>query len=509
MDKLGESAHDNIGINKRNQHGPNSNAVIDPTPSRGFIYWRTFLLFIMMGCGASWIFPNALAQQIPVFQATLPGGLCIATYMNAATNFSFVCSVSYVALNNAFGPFPHRICVPILLTLGAIGAFLAAATYTVVVNGIPIMLLICCALGGGVGGLSNVVMNPFITRFKNDFISASRSGTSVGTLLTALLAVVQNPGSADDGRFSTSTYLAIFGAFLSFPIVAYAIIVHYRLGLRESTVDPMQFREIADTSEHDCEFVGRRTALDSSVGYNCDHDANIVNAVMSPMATRRSNSPAEENATESLKPETIVAAIFKQFQYSNITGEYHENPKSLLNIVSCGLRTYLDRHPWLLHAMPYMCSIGWVNLNQWGILSAVVPFAMASVSKHGGSLTLSIAYQFGALGLLAGDLSTVYFRVPLHVCVIVFTISALILYGCALHLISSTSSAAPPLLIVVWTISRYFEAHVSTSTYRCIATEFPIEHREAAARACGLTDQVCTTLGTIISTTIISSYGNC
>jgi hypothetical protein len=469
------------------------------------IYWRNFALFVVMGCGASWIFPNALAQQIPVFQQTLPGGLCIATYMNAATNFSFVACVGYVVLNRRYGPFPHSVCVPILLTLGGLGAYLASATYTVVFHNVAIMLLICCAMGGAVGGLSSVVMNPFLTRFKNDYIISGRSGTSVGTILTALLAVVQNPGSTSASRFSTSTYLAIFGGILSFPILAYGIIEYFGLGLR----DPMpssandQFRQVAvnDISEHDCEFVGGSTGI-------ADRHEHRIDMVMSPMATRRSVSPIEETSNSS---ESIFSVLYKQFSDADVSFELQDSPKPkpiALKLFS-RIREKVKDHPWLLRALPYMCSIGWINLNQWGVLSAVAPFAMANVSPHGGALTLSIGFQFGALGLLAGDLSTVYFRVPLRFCVPVFTICALILYACALGWIGYFSPAAPPLLIIVWSISRFFEAHVATSAYRYVATEFPFEHREAAARACGLTDQVCTTVGTIISTTIISSFGNC
>ena len=122
---------------------------------------------------------------------------------------------------------------------------------------------------------------------------------------------------------------------------------------------------------------------------------------------------------------------------------------------------------------------------------------------------LSLAYQFGAIGLVAGDLSTIVLRLPLVVCVTVFTACAFTIYACAAGVIDDSSPANAPIIIIVWTVSRFVEAYVSTSTYRCIATHFPPEYRESAARAVGLNDQICTTCGAIISTFLVSSYGNC
>lgn len=56
---------------------------------------------------------------------------------------------------------------------------------------------------------------------------------------------------------------------------------------------------------------------------------------------------------------------------------------------------------------------------------------------------------------------------------------------------------------------RFFEAHLVTSAYRIIATDFLPEDRENAARAVGLTDQCSTTLGSIVSTVLVSRYASC
>jgi hypothetical protein len=71
-------------------HSPLSNMHTNTSPAllpRYSALWTyTFLLFALMGSGANWVLPSCLSQQIPVFERTLPEGLCIATFMNAATN---------------------------------------------------------------------------------------------------------------------------------------------------------------------------------------------------------------------------------------------------------------------------------------------------------------------------------------------------------------------------------------------------------------------------------------
>ena len=160
----------------------------------GLGYRLTFLLFVTLGSGANWVLANALAQEIPIFERSSPQHLCIATYMNAATNFGLFPVIVYMLNNHYNVAIPHGIAVPSVLILGMIGAFLTAGTYSVTVNEIPILLLISCAIGGTVGALSAVVMTPFLMLYESDCISAARCGGSAGTLLTALVGLTQNPG---------------------------------------------------------------------------------------------------------------------------------------------------------------------------------------------------------------------------------------------------------------------------------------------------------------------------
>lgn len=59
-----------------------------------------FTIFMVMGAAPNWVFATALAQEIPFFEQTLPLGLCIATYMNAATNVGLIFVIVHYIWNH-------------------------------------------------------------------------------------------------------------------------------------------------------------------------------------------------------------------------------------------------------------------------------------------------------------------------------------------------------------------------------------------------------------------------
>ena len=150
-----------------------------------------FLVFMVMGSGANWVFPTAFSQEIPYFELHQPEGLCIATFMNAATNIGLIALVVYMFIINHWMEVPYKYSVPILVSLSAIGCFIAAGTYTVTVSHISIMIYFCTAIGGTVGALSNVIMSAFLVQFENNMISAASAGGSGLILVSALFAAIQ------------------------------------------------------------------------------------------------------------------------------------------------------------------------------------------------------------------------------------------------------------------------------------------------------------------------------
>jgi len=64
-------------------------------------------------------------------------------------------------------------------------------------------------------------------------------------------------------------------------------------------------------------------------------------------------------------------------------------------------------------------------------------------------------------------------------------------------------------MVCVCASARFFEAHVVTSTYRALAVRVEIDHREAAARWVGVVDLASTTIGSVLSTCLVSIYAKC
>ena len=85
--------------------------------------------------------------------------------------------------------------------------------------------------------------------------------------------------------------------------------------------------------------------------------------------------------------------------------------------------------------------------------------------------------------LVTGDLSTTQFHLPIHIGLLAFAICTFTLYLAAGDLPLFHHPFAPHLLIASFSCGRFFEAHLVTSAYRIIATDFLPADRENAARA--------------------------
>lgn len=504
----------------------------------------TFIIFMILGSGANWVLSNALAQEIPYFEISMPQRLCTATYMNAATNLSLVLVLLVVLHNYIYGPIPHRFAVPSLLSLGAFGAFLTAFTYPVIYYNNPIFLLLSCAIGGTVGALSAILMTPFLTFYENDMISAARCGGSGGTLLTAIVGFVQKPGSSNQ-RFSPSVFFFIFGFFLCLPLLAYIYVIRNGIGLKDSLRSPTSVATMAISTDfnsycrtdHVYTITMKSEEEEKSSNVKCfDDDGNVEllessshrstsqhvknfhsSHLPDPLSHSSSSTKNSTSAALITKADNIIASNlriengFLDSSDSPQSGHSTENTWSFSCLVSkrhC-LCNAMDRIPWLTGTLPYMLAVGWIDFNTWGMLSALMPFAMANVSTDGGAERLATAYEVGAVCLIAGDFSTTLCRLPYAPCLILFSGCAFYVYACAGGLIHDRHPLHGQLLIAMFSLGRFLEAHMLTTAYRAVASELSPEHREAGAMAVGLTDQLMTTMGTLVSTLLVSQLVKC
>jgi len=154
-------------------------------------------------------------------------------------------------------------------------------------------------------------------------------------------------------------------------------------------------------------------------------------------------------------------------------------------------------------------QVGWINFNTWGIISAIIPFAVANAFNSTGAGILNVALVVGAITLTLGDLSTVLFHLNIMVGSILFTITSIVLYIATFNPPGFYSAAAGPIIIIVYAVGRFLEAHLVTISLRAVASKFPLIYREPASRAIGISNQICSTAGAVFSTIIVVSLLPC
>lgn len=439
--------------------------------------------------------PMAIVEEIPYFQNVLPEKICIATYMNLANGLGLLGMLAYLYITTYIRNIPYSVSVPFMLITSTITSFLVAGVYPITVGKVSLLLYICCFIGGSVGAMSSVILNPFMTAYSNNCISAVRVGGSGFILLCGFIAAGQRPGTSRQA-FSASIYLSIFGVLLAFALPAYYYIIHFNIGRRgeqnnDNVVAP--FRPDTSATVDSQPHIQRNPIVNAS--------ANMHELLRKTMMTSDLNTSEKEFASL----ETIDCASVDATSLIGI------DTQPVMDYIAKRLISdaWDDKYPWLRRTLPYMLTVGWVNFNTWGILSAMIPFAVANAYDSNGSGNLGIAFQVGAVLLVLGDLSTTVLKLNLLKGTIVFTILCLVIYIAAMNAKGFHSAASGPIVIVLFSMVRFIESHLVTTSLRAVATDFPLAHRDLASRAVGISNQVCTTLGAILSTMVVSLLFSC
>lgn len=460
-----------------------------------WLHLRDFLLFVFMGSGANFVLPTALVQEVPYFENVLPEKLCIATYMNLMTSLGLITMLTYLYINNYVYKIPYNVSVPFMLVTSSLTSFVVAGVYPITIGKVSVLLYICCFIGGSVGAMSSVIMNPFMTVYTNDSISAVRTGGSGFTLLCALVAAAQSPGSSHQ-TFSARVYLVIFGILLGLAIPAYMFIMWRQLGQRGAQKND----DIVVANGHKANRMNSVvTNFQSNLSINPMVDGSFANKSMQSFDITHNQGPLMSSL------ETIESASVEATSLVGI------DTQPIMDYIARHLVSDAmdDQHPWLRRTVPYMMVVGWMNFNTWGILSAMIPFAVSNAYNSDGSGNLGIAYQVAGVLFVMGDLSTIILKLNLLKGTIVFTILSIVIYIAAMGTPGFHSAASGPIIIVLFAIVRFLESHLVTVTLRAIATDFPLVHRELASRAVGISNQVCTTIGAVLSTLVVYLMFSC
>lgn len=449
-------------------------------------YKIIFMIFMIMGSGANWVLATALAQEIPYFELYQPERLCVATYMTLANNFGIVALSIYIYINTYYYKIPYKYSVQFMLSLSPFGCILTAFTYNIVYNGTSFWLYVCCAIGGTIGALASVVMNPFLMSYENNFISATRAGGSGAILLTAIFSVIQNPGG--NTRFGVTLYMIIFFAILSFPLFAFYYILKKQIGLRK--VD----KAVNDDILLDHKSVELTSFQSNESEVNSTYDSNDTAVQM-----------------ESLRGNTVDSTTNVRDEELNPLHENKHYLDSMMDKIYLRIipKKFQENFPWLLKAFPYMVCVAWVDFNNFGVLAGTFPFALSYATGSVGANYLAVGYQTGAVALICGDLSTTLFHIPFRYSISIFTGCCCFIYLCAVETPGFQSASSGPFMIILYFISQFLEAHILTVCYRTCASKFPLQYREDASRNVGIWDQVGTTLGAVTTAIVISQVASC
>jgi hypothetical protein len=414
----------------------------------------TFILFLSLGSGCNWVLPNALFQELPYFQQISPEGTCLATYMNLSLNFGVVIVILYLFYIKIFGKesISYTKLIPFLLIVSSLGTFFAAFTYQIIINNISLFIYISSAIGGCVGSLTSVIFYPYLMKFDPDYISAARLGGSSVLFLCAIISIYQDPGSSSNIKFTSTIYLFIFGVILVFSLPAYYTIEKYKLGLKDNNFNNIDIKINDET-------------LKSSLILEMDS--------------------CKENEKNKIIINDYTQKLCEFIGASEITAS------------------------WLRIIWPYCWAVCFIDFQTFGFITSFAPFAFKNSTNYGGAEYLSRSLQLGGFGVIFGDFSTIYFRLPLLKTLIIYSILTMTIYIGASDVVNYHHDAIPYILVIISGLIRFLEAHVITSCFRAISTEVPKEHKDNASRMVGLMDQLGETFGNVISALIVSQSFSC
>lgn len=156
-----------------------------------------------------------------------------------------------------------------------------------------------------------------------------------------------------------------------------------------------------------------------------------------------------------------------------------------------------------------LLAVVWVDFNNWGFMSNLLPFAMSNAAggQQQSAILLSYALQLSALCLVLGDLSTFFIKIPIPTCLVLFTCIATVVYAAAGGV--AVFEGMGSMLVCLFGMARFIESHLTTSVFNYISNTFPASMKEDAIRFLGLADMIAVTFGVTISAMVVSVYFPC
>jgi len=212
-----------------------------------FVAYLTFFVFGL----SPWLLVNALYLELPIFIENISEGASIVVFMSSAIQLANIVAFFFVWWQTRHSPLPYSLSISGIIVLAIIDSFLVGCFWDVEVNILNSMhsvtLLVWTFLAGCVGCLSMVIFFPFASQYDPVLISATSTGMGCNGLLASLIALIQNPGSNTQPRFSVFVYFLLFTLVLFLSLGSFLIILNWNI-IQHYKFDYQQATKAADVS---------------------------------------------------------------------------------------------------------------------------------------------------------------------------------------------------------------------------------------------------------------------
>jgi hypothetical protein len=186
-----------------------------------------FATFFVVGL-APWLLVNGLWSEVPILISKTPEGLTMPSWLTVVMQFGNLFSILYSFLiqrrvPNKYAFLPIIIVLSIAPIVGmSIGLFWHKTT---TVKGVMYSLALSSlgAFTGLIGALLTVTLYPWASQYGATMVAAVSTGSGANGLLTAVLAVAQNPTSPEP-HFAFSTYFFVLSSILFLSIVCFIVV---------------------------------------------------------------------------------------------------------------------------------------------------------------------------------------------------------------------------------------------------------------------------------------------
>lgn len=454
-----------------------------------------FAAFALVSLGQGWLLLDALMMQIPCFQRVQPEGLALAAWMGSATSAGSLCSVPlllgvFVANQRASSgrsralrrSSRHRLdeCLMVgTMATTLLGLGLGALCWHQHSAQHSHALLALSFVAGLLGSAKMVIMMPWQLQHEPRLIGATVLGGTLAAGATALLALVQRPGSAP--RFSPSAFLAAV-AMLALPSAfALCAIKRWGIGLRRAGVAPVAPRHAE-----------RAPALKDALAHSPALDQSPMAAGPRPHAAGDGTCAADACGEHALRTPLVAP------------------PASA--------RLGFPPPPWVARALSLWLRYTAIQSVVWGVTPGVLPYAAhralpAHARAGAADELLGLTQQLSFFGLLGGallSLRTETHRYSLNaqmgaMALLVSVPLALALAG--ERAAACAGPAACALLVTSVTSVRFLEGLCVPMVFRIVAEDASGtygRYRALVQRALTLGERVMTTLGSLATLALVN-----